>query len=76
MKLHNFIGRTKDEIFCIKGIDLFRYKWYSGGKCASVINPENGKMYSFSSYYIEYGKKKLEFIAGKDEYGNWLFFED
>lgn len=76
MKFHNFIGSTKDEVFCIKGIDLFRYRWYSGGECATVINPENGKMYSYSSYYIEYGKKKLGFIAGKDEYGNWLFFEN
>lgn len=76
MKNHKFIGSTKDEIFCVRGIDLFSCKWYSAGECASVVNPENGKLYSFSSYYIQYGSKKVEFIAGKDEYGNWLFFEN
>lgn len=76
MKKHSFIGSTTDNIFCIKGVDLFRYKWISGGECASVVNPETGKLYSFSVYYIKYGEKEMEFIAGKDEYGKWLFFEN
>lgn len=76
MKAHKFLGSTNDEVFCVKGVDYFRNRWFSGGECASVVNPENGKIYSFSSYYFEIGKKKYEFIAGKDEHGKWLFFEN
>ena len=76
MKAHKFIGSSRDDVFCIKGVDLFRYKWYSAGDCSPVVNPENGRLYSFSAYYINYGDKKLEFIAGKDENDNWLFFEN
>lgn len=76
MKKHNFIGSTNENVFCIKGIDLFRYKWSTTGQCAYVVNPKNQKVYSFSVYSIAYGGKTLEFAAGKDEYGNWLFFEN
>lgn len=76
MKKHNFIGSANENVFCIKGIDLFRYKWITTGECAYVVNPETEKVYSFSVYSIAYGNKTLEFVAGKDEYGNWLFFEN
>ena len=52
MKAHKFIGSSRDDVFCIKGVDLFRYKWYSAGECSPVVNPENGRLYSFSAYYI------------------------
>ncbi len=70
MKNYRFIGKTSKESFLIKGINVFSEKWKTTGECISVVNPQNGKNYTFSKYIID----DVEFVAGKDSYGYWLFF--
>lgn len=70
MDVYRFAGKTSKESFYIKGIDVFAEKWVMAGGCASVTNPQDGKDYVFSKY-ISGG---IEFVAGKDRFGYWLFF--
>ncbi len=70
IKNYRYVGRTSKEVFVIKGINVFSEKWKHAGGCASVIYPVNGKTYVFSKY-ISGG---VEFVAGKDANGYWLFF--
>lgn len=70
MSNYRFAGKTSKELFLIKGINVFAEKWVRAGGCATVTNPQNGKTYVFSKY-ISGG---IEFVAGKDSNGYWLFF--
>lgn len=70
MANYRFAGKTSKEVFLIKGINVFSEKWIHAGGCVTVTNPQNGKSYVFSKY-ISNG---IEFVAGKDTYGYWLFF--
>ncbi|HBM98848.1 MAG TPA: hypothetical protein DD413_05415 [Ruminococcus sp.] len=70
MANYRFAGKTSKEVFLIKGINVFSEKWTHAGGCVTVTNPQNGKSYVFSKY-ISNG---IEFVAGKDSYGYWLFF--
>ncbi|MEE0914533.1 MAG: hypothetical protein U0L76_08135 [Ruminococcus sp.] len=67
---YRFIGKTSKETFLIKGINVFSEKWMRTGECATVINPQNGRSYVFSKYM----SGDVEFVAGKDANGYWLFF--
>lgn len=70
MSNYRFAGKTSKELFLIKGINVFAEKWVHAGGCATVTNPQNKKTYVFSKY-ISGG---VEFVAGKDSNGYWLFF--
>ncbi len=70
MNSYRFAGKTSKELFLIKGINVFAERWVRTGKCATVTNPENGKTCVLSKY--ESGG--VEFLAGKDSNGYWLFF--
>ncbi|MEE1319129.1 MAG: hypothetical protein UHD05_06420 [Ruminococcus sp.] len=67
---YRFIGKTSKETFVIKGINVFSEKWRHAGGCATVTNPQNGRSYVFSKYLCG----DVEFVAGKDANGYWLFF--
>ena len=60
-KNYRFVGKTSKDSFLIKGFNVFSEKWKHAGGCASVTNPQNGRTY-------------VEFVAGKDANGYWLFF--
>ncbi len=70
MANYRFAGKTAKNSFLIKGLNVFSEKWTPAGDCATVTNPQNGKSYVFSKY-ISNG---IEFVAGKDSQGYWLFF--
>ena len=70
MSNYRFAGRTSKELFLIKGINVFAEKWVHAGGRATVTTPQNKKTYVFSKY-ISGG---VEFVAGKDSNGYWLFF--
>lgn len=70
IKNYRFLGKTSKDVFVIKGINVFSEKWRGAGGCATVINPQDGKTYVFSKYICD----SVEFVAGKDAYGYWLFF--
>ena len=69
-KNYRYVGKTSKDSFLIKGFNVFSEKWKHTGECASVTNPQNGRMYVFSKYE-SFG---VEFVAGKDANGYWLFF--
>lgn len=70
MNSYRYAGKTSKDLFLIKGVNVFAEKWARAGSCATVTNPEDGKTYIFSKY-ISGG---VEFAAGKDRNGYWLFF--
>jgi hypothetical protein len=70
MNNYRFVGKTSKDSFIIKGINVFSEKWTHAGGCATVINPQNDKSYVFSKYT----SGGVEFVAGKDANGYWLFF--
>lgn len=70
MANYRFAGKTSKDSFLIKGINVFSEKWTHTGGCVTVTNPQNGKSYVFSKYT----SNGVEFVAGKDSYGYWLFF--
>lgn len=72
MKSYRFLGKTSKDSFIIKGINVFNEKWRGAGGCAAVVNPLDNKTYTFSKY-ISGG---VEFVAGKDSHGYWLFFTE
>ena len=61
MKNYRFVGKTSKEAFLIKGINVFNERWIHEGSCASYV----------FSKYISGG---VEFVAGRDASGYWLFF--
>lgn len=67
---YRYVGKTSKDSFLIKGMNVFSEKWRMAGGCATVINPQNGKTYTFSKYI----SGDVHFVAGKDSYGYWLFF--
>lgn len=71
-KNYRYVGKTSKESFLIKGINVFAEKWHNAGGCATVTNPQNGRTYVFSKYVCS----DIEFVAGKDSNGYWLFFVD
>jgi len=70
MKNYRYVGKTSKEVFLIKGINVFGERWVHTGGCADVINPQTGIGYVFSKY----SSGGVEFVAGKDSNGYWLFF--
>ncbi len=70
MANYRFVGKTSKEVFVIKGINVFAEKWVHTGGCVTVTNPQNNKSYVFSKY----ASGGVEFAAGKDAQGYWLFF--
>ncbi|MEE0858568.1 MAG: hypothetical protein U0M12_03755 [Acutalibacteraceae bacterium] len=77
MKNYNFLGYSKNEKFCIKGIDVFKYNWIMLGQAVVVIDPETGQPRNFSAYKIKINEnKEILFVAGKPSSDNrWLFFD-
>ena len=75
MKKHKFIGSSQSEKFCIKGIDVFKYKWIRIGDVVIVIDPSTKKPLSFSAYRIEAEGISLNFAAGRLPDGSWGFFD-
>lgn len=69
-KNYRFAGKTSKDSFCIKGINVFAERWIHMGGCATVTNPQTGVNYVFSKY----SSGGVEFVAGKDSNGYWLFF--
>ena len=74
MKDYTFLGKSNGKKFCIKGIDVFSYKWRSTGKCDIVLDPKTKDPYSFSIYEIETDSRKITFLAGKLSDDNWAFY--
>ena len=70
MSEHRFLGKTSKEYFVIRGINVFSERWNGAGGCATVTNPQDNCTYTFSKYIC----KGVEFIAGRDKHGYWLFF--
>ncbi|MCQ4022911.1 MULTISPECIES: hypothetical protein [unclassified Ruminococcus] len=75
MKKHRFIGSCASDKFCIKGIDVFKYKWIMIGDVVIVIDPDTKQPLSFSAYKIEVNGTTLSFVAGKLYSGKWGFFD-
>ena len=75
MKKHRFIGSTATDKFCIKGIDVFKYKWIMIGDVVIVIDPNTKQPKSFSAYKIEGNGITLSFVAGRLSDGSWGFFD-
>ena len=69
-KNYRFVGKTSKDSFLIKGCNVFSEKGKHAGGCASGTNPQNGRTYGFSKYE----SCGVEFVAGKDANGYWLFF--
>ena len=67
---YRFIGKTSKDVFMIKGVNVFSEKWMRTGECVTVTNPQNGRSYVFSKYL----SGDVEFVAGKDVNGYWLFY--
>lgn len=72
MNGYRFLGKTSKEVFVIKGMNVFSEKWIHNGGCVTVTNPQNNKSYVLSKY-ISCG---VEFAAGKDAQGYWMFFAE
>lgn len=72
---YTFLGKSNGIKFCIEGIDVFHYKWYSLGKCDIVLEPQTKNPYSFSLYEVDTGSKKITFLAGKFSDGSWGFYK-
>lgn len=76
MKSYAFLGYSKNNKFCIKGIDIFKYNWIMLGEVVVVIEPKSGQPRNFSAYKVEISKtKEICFVAGKVQDGVWAFFD-
>lgn len=77
MKNYSFLGYSKNEKFCIKGIDIFKYNWIMLGQAVVVLAPESEQPKNFSAYKIKINdNKEIRFVAGKESPdGRWLFFD-
>lgn len=77
MRKHEYIGSCSDinARFCIKGIDLFKYKWSTVGDVVVVIDPNTKMPRNFSAYKITVGEREINFVAGKLSNGKWGFYE-
>ncbi len=76
MKNYIFLGRSDGRKFCIRGVDVFRQKWQSLGKCDIVLDPDDKTPYSFSFYKITTPDREIVFLAGKFRDDNWGFYQD
>ena len=74
MKDYTFLGKSNGKKFCIKGIDVFSYKWRTTGKCDIVLEPKTKRPFSFSMYEIETDSRKISFLAGKFDDDDWAFY--
>ena len=52
MKKYAYLGSGTGEKFCIKGIDVYKYRWLMEGDCVIVTDPKTKKPRSFSVYKI------------------------
>lgn len=76
MKKYTYLGSSNGNKFCINGINVFEYKWYSLGECDIVLEPETKKPYSFSKYKIDTGNRSIDFLAGKFSDEKWGFYKE
>lgn len=60
-----FLGSSSNGVFCVDGIDLFRCKWRTTGKCAVVLHPQTKQPYTFSVFETELGDTLFTFVAGE-----------
>ncbi len=74
MKDYKYLGKSNGKKFCIKGTDIFLYKWRSLGKCDIVLEPKTKKPYSFSFYEVDTDFKSITFLAGKFDSDDWAFY--
>ena len=70
-----YLGESDKPIFCVDGVDLFKYKWHSFGNCTDVIDPESGLACTLSVYELKEKFSNLVFAAGETRPGHWIFFE-
>ena len=42
MKNYSYLGSSKNEKFCIKGIDVFKYNWITIGAVVVVLQNSQG----------------------------------
>jgi len=76
MKNYTFLGYSKNEKFCIRGIDIFKFNWIMLGKVVVVIDPRSGQPKNFSAYRVQINNtKEIKFVAGRVQDGNWAFFD-
>lgn len=71
---NEFLGQSSNGVFCVEGIDLFKCKWRTTGKCTVVLHPDSKKPYTFSIYETELGNEPFTFAAGEYTTGNWGFY--
>lgn len=72
---YNYVGSTSKDIFCLEGVNLFKYSWINTGNCAVVLNPKTKKPHTFSIYEINlHNNQTITFIAGKFSNDEWSFF--
>lgn len=72
--MNDYIGRAIGRKFALRGINVFEFKWKTTGMVHTVYDPETDKAYSLNSYYISPVGGDINFIAGKDDKGSWMFF--
>lgn len=75
MKKYAYLGSSTGEKFCIKGIDVYKYRWLMEGDCVIVTDPKTKKPRSFSVYKIRVGDSDMRFIAGELSDGSTGFYE-
>ncbi|MCI9272997.1 MAG: hypothetical protein HFE39_03460 [Clostridiales bacterium] len=69
-----FLGSSLNGIFCVDGIDLFRCKWRTTGKCTVVLHPQTKQPFTFSVYETELGDTSFTFVAGEFRTDVWGFY--
>lgn len=75
MTKYDFIGSASKNIFCIKGVNVFKYNWTNTGRCAVILNPKTKKPFTFSIYEISLSDNTvIAFAAGKFSDDEWSFF--
>mgnify|MGYP001029915316 FL=1 len=76
MKNYSYLGSSKNEKFCIKGIDVFKYNWITIGAVVVVLDPNTKQPRNFSDYKVQITEnKEIKFVAGKTQDGNWAFYD-
>lgn len=69
-----FLGSSSNGVFCVDGVDLFRCKWQTTGKCAVVLHPQTKQPFTFSMYEAQLGDRVFVFVAGEFRSGDWGFY--
>ena len=70
-----YLGGCDSPVFCVDGVDLFKYKWHTFGGCTDVIDPETGLARTLSVYELKETFSSLVFAAEETRPGHWIFFE-